>query len=311
MSARMRRHAASQPLLLLAIAAVTAGAPPLPAQDARPQSAFVSPAWLADRLGKEPALVVLQVGREQSDFATAHLPGARFLSFESISRSSPGATLELPPHAQLDSALEAVGVSDASRVVLYGPGGMSAPGVARAFMTLEYAGLAGRVSILDGGLTAWTQAGHRTESGESSAVDRGTLTLRPNPDLVVDAAWVQRNGERPTAELLDARTPNFYSGASDGGMPRPGHIPGAKNVPFSSLLDAGGMLKDPATLRAMFDAAGVKPGQAVVTYCHIGLQASLLYAVARHLGHDAHLYDGSFEDWSAREGMPVEASERP
>jgi thiosulfate/3-mercaptopyruvate sulfurtransferase len=64
-------------------------------------------------------------------------------------------------------------------------------------------------------------------------------------------------------------------------------------------------LKDAATLRAMFDAAGVKPGQEVVTYCHIGLQGSLLYAAARQLGHPARLYDGSFQDWSHNTSFPV------
>jgi thiosulfate/3-mercaptopyruvate sulfurtransferase len=87
-------------------------------------------------------------------------------------------------------------------------------------------------------------------------------------------------------------------------MPRPGHIPGAVNVPFSSLID-GTKIKDEAALREIFTAAGVKAGTEVISYCHIGQQGSLVWLAARMLGFEARLYDGSFEDWSGREDLPV------
>ena len=92
-------------------------------------------------------------------------------------------------------------------------------------------------------------------------------------------------------------------------MPRGGHIPSARNIPFSSLVeDSNNKFKSVAALRELFNAAAVKAGDSVTTYCHIGQQASLLYFVARYLGYDAHLYDGSFEDWSRRTELPVEKS---
>jgi len=88
-------------------------------------------------------------------------------------------------------------------------------------------------------------------------------------------------------------------------MPRGGHIPSAKNVPFSSLVeDSNNKFKSPGALRQLFDAAEIGQSESVATYCHIGQQASLLYFAARYLG-DAHLYDGSFEDWSRRPELPV------
>jgi thiosulfate/3-mercaptopyruvate sulfurtransferase len=92
-------------------------------------------------------------------------------------------------------------------------------------------------------------------------------------------------------------------------MPRGGHIPHARNIPFSSLVeDSNNKFKSAGTLRDLFNAAEVKPNSSVATYCHIGQQASLLYFVARYLGYDAHVYDGSFEDWSNRTELPVEKS---
>src|ERR1700730_16165275 len=109
--------------------------------------------------------------------------------------------------------------------------------------------------------------------------------------------------------ILDARAQKFYTGGEAAQMPRGGHIPSAKNIPFSSLVeDPTNKFKSVAALRQLFSAAGVKQSDSVTTYCHIGQQASLLYFVARYLGYDAHLYDGSFEDWSRRLEMPVEKS---
>lgn len=93
-------------------------------------------------------------------------------------------------------------------------------------------------------------------------------------------------------------------------MPRAGHIPHARSIPFSTLVDdSTNRFKSAEALRALFTSAGVKPNDSVATYCHIGQQASLLYFVARYLGYDAHLYDGSFQDWSNRRDLAVEKSE--
>ena len=92
-------------------------------------------------------------------------------------------------------------------------------------------------------------------------------------------------------------------------MPRAGHIPHAKSIPFSTLVEEStNKFKSANALRALFTSAGVNERDSVATYCHIGQQASLLYFVARYLGYEAHLYDGSFQGWSNQSDLPVEKS---
>jgi thiosulfate/3-mercaptopyruvate sulfurtransferase len=101
--------------------------------------------------------------------------------------------------------------------------------------------------------------------------------------------------------LVDARTPEFYSGASAGSMQRAGHIPGARSVPFVTLFTASGTFKSASELRQIL-GSGSEP---LVTYCHIGQQATVPYFAARLLGLEARLYDGSFQEWSGRGELPV------
>lgn len=270
------------------------------------ESLIVSTDWLSKHLNDE-SLVLLQIG-EKEEYTAAHIPRAQFIQVADISTPrGQGLTLELPPVEQLKTTFENLGVSDNSRVVLYFGKDWVTP-TARVFMTLDYLGFGNKTSILDGGLPSWKAEG-KPVTTEIVQPKKGTLTPHPNPKLIVDATWVKQNLSNPEVRILDARAPQFYTGAEQGRMPRGGHIPNAKNIPFSSLVeDATNKFKSAPALRDLFNAADVKPNTSVATYCHIGQQASLLYFVARYLGYDAHVYDGSFEDWSNRSELPVEKS---
>jgi thiosulfate/3-mercaptopyruvate sulfurtransferase len=212
--------------------------------------------------------------------------------------------LEIPSPARLDSVLESLGVTDGSRIVLYWGKDWYSP-TTRVFMTLDYLGLGDRTSILDGGFAAWKAAGAPVTT-EVAPVVRGTLTLNPRTDVVVDAKGVRSAiGDAKTA-IIDARDQRFYTGEAQGMHVREGHVPGARNLPFNTLIDDRGAFKSRPALEAMLDGAGATPGKRIIGYCHIGQQATVIYFAARLLGRDVRLYDGSWDEWSRLTELPVE-----
>jgi thiosulfate/3-mercaptopyruvate sulfurtransferase len=269
------------------------------------ESLLVSTGWLADHL-KDANLVLLSIG-DAKEYAIAHIPGAIQLDFASI-QTAPGAgklTLELPPAAELAETFSKLGVSNDSRIVLYYTADNFASRTTRAYLTLDAIGLGSNTSILDGGFAAW-KSENRAVAVAPPAIARGTLTAHPQSDVVADLDYVRANMQHPGVQIIDARNPEYYSGASTSQGKRAGHIPGSTNLTFSTLLDASGHFKSPEVLASMFRDAGVKSGDRVVSYCHIGQQATVVYFVARYLGYDARMYDGSWEEWSAHTELPAE-----
>src|SRR5438067_4441471 len=214
------------------------------------QSMIVSTAWLVRHLNDD-GLVLLQVG-DKSEFTAAHISGAQFIQLTDISTPrGQGLTLELPPVDQLKATFEKLGVSDKSRIIVYFSKDWATP-TARVFMTLDYLGFGDRTSILDGGLPAWRAEG-KPITAELRPPKPGHFTPAPNSKLVVDADWVKANLNKPGVAILDARAAKFYTGDETGQMPRAGHIPSAKNIPFSSLVeDSTNKYKSVEAFRALF-----------------------------------------------------------
>jgi len=259
---------------------------------------LIAPEKLVGEL-KNPKLVVLHVGSEQ-DYEAGHLPGARLVKLGDLSMEKDGLRLQMLPMETLRERLMGLGIGDDSRVVIYA-GNESVQSATRIWFTFDYVSL-GAV-MLDGGLAGWKAQGLPVTQEKPQVVAATALTLRPRPELIVDAAWVNAHRMDPGVSLVDARLEEFYTGKNAGNMPRSGHIPGAKNVPFPSLLGAGKEFLKPEEIR---EKLGSKP---VAAYCHIGMQATVVYFSARLAGIDVKLYDGSYEDWSRQVNLPVEANQ--
>jgi thiosulfate/3-mercaptopyruvate sulfurtransferase len=267
--------------------------------------------WLANHLS-DPSLVLLQIG-DKKDYDKGHIPGAQFLAYESIStphNHAQGLMLELPPVEQLVSVFERLGVSNRSHVILYFGTNWVSP-TTRVYWTLDYLGLGDHTSILNGGLVAW-QATHHPVSTETKQPAKGSLAPEPRKEIVADAEWVSGHLNLPAVTIIDARTHEFYNGSQSDGNPRSGHIPGAANLVYLDVVDQdNNNFKSPDTLKELFRAAGLKPGNLMVSYCHIGQRATVLYFTAKMLGYDAKMYDGSWEDWSHRKDLPIVTGESP
>ena len=292
-------------LLLAAIPLLSAAA-----RAGSPRDGLVVTApWLAQHL-HDADLVLLHVG-DKAGYEAGHIAGARLASMSDVSVSDhtgKGLMLEMPPADDLRHRLEALGISDSSRVVVYYGKDWVSPST-RVLFTLDYAGLGSRSSLLDGGMDAWIASGGALTKDVPVATT-GTLSPLKIRPIVVDAATVRARLDAPGFAIVDGRAASFYDGTDTGeghaGMHRTGHIHNAHSVPFSSITDDRLMLKSPAELAALFTKAGVKPGDTVIGYCHIGQQTTAMLFAARSLGHPVLLYDGSFEDWSRHPDYPVD-----
>ena len=242
------------------------------------------------------------------DYKAGHIPGARLVDGKILQvNTQEGLSVEVPPPDVLHQQLEALGISDNSRVIVYNEGD-EFQRATRVLFTLDVAGLGDHSSLLDGGLAEWKKTGHAA-STDAPPVAQGHLAPLAIQPRVVDSKFVQSHMQAPGYDLIDARAAVFYGGLV-AKVTGDGHIPGAKSLPYTSVYDSDGKLKSPAELKTLFAGAGVKPGDHVVAYCQVGGQSSAVVFAARTMGIEPQLYDGSFQDWSKR-GLPVETSNSP
>ncbi len=288
----MRRLSLLPALLLLL-------ATPLGAQQAR---LLVSGDWLQENLS-QPDLVVLHASGDGSDYEAGHIPGARLVLLDRIAwDGDTGLGMEFRRLTEIRETLEAAGISNRSRLVVYGTNPMVA---ARLWMTLDIIGAGSSEPLfLDGGLQVWKEEG-RTVSIDTPAVAKGNLTLQPRIERLVSADWILVRLGHDGLSLVDARPDDEYSGADDGlgGRLNPGHIPSARQLFWEELVEsrARPVFLPVGELSDLFIEAGAEPGETVVTYCQSGMRASVNYMIARMLGYETRFFDGSWRDWGARD----------
>ena len=269
---------------------------------------LISAEELRDRLGRGEGPAILDVrwrldrpdGRDA--FAGGHIPGAVYISLEDelSDHSVTGRGRHpLPSGARIQDALRGCGVNAGQPVVVYDD--WNHAGSARAWWVLTAAGLTD-VRILDGGLTAWRAAGGELASG-TETVPAGDVTV-VHPDLYTGARATLTADEVAAGSggtLVDARAPERYRGEVEPVDPIAGHIPGAVNVPSTSVLDVEGRFLDSAALRSRLAGLGGDVG----VYCGSGVTAAVVLAALSTIGVDGALFPGSWSQWSGEPGREV------
>lgn len=244
-------------------------------------------------------------GRELYD--AGHLPGAVFLDADR-ELSSPGegpGRHPVPSAAKVAGVLGGRGIGDDHAVVAYDDAGGSI--AARLWWLYRHYGHDGRCAVLDGGLAAWTEAGLPLTT-DAPAHPAATWTPDEPRDDLVDTEAVAATRD---ALLVDARAGERYRGESEPVDPRPGHIPGAVSVPWSTNLDEHGRFLPPDRLRARYAELGAVE-QPVIAYCGSSLTATHDLLAMEMAGiSGGRLYEGSWSHWSSDPERPAATGPRP
>lgn len=243
----------------------------------------------------------------RADYLAGHIPGAVYVPLDT-ELSTHGRADEgrhpLPSTATLQEAARRWGVREGDVVVAYDDAkGISA---ARAWWLLRQAGV--DVRVLDGGLGAWTAAGHGLTTEDVTPAP-GDVVL---DEIGADALSIDEAAAFPASGvLLDVRAPERYRGETEPLDPVAGHIPGALNLPTLRHLDADGTILDPDSIRATIAELGVTAGTPVAAYCGSGVTAAHTAMVLAEAGVDAKVFPGSWSQWSNTSGRPVAIGSEP
>jgi thiosulfate/3-mercaptopyruvate sulfurtransferase len=264
--------------------------------------------WLIEADSLEDALsskelLIVDLGKADT-YRKLHIPGAVFVDYNLIVAANRPVMGQLPDDATLQRLFSSLGIDRDRYVVAYDEEGGGR--AARFLWTLEVAGHA-RCSLLNGGLHAWANEGHRCEDAVVRPTS-STFALAHNDTPVADSAYIRERLGNPAVALLDVRSAEEFSGAKRLAE-RGGHIPGAVNLEWTLAMDPGRNLrfKPDEELERLFSRAGITPEREIITYCQTHHRSAHTYLVLRHLGFPrVKGYPGSWSDWGNNPALPVE-----
>jgi thiosulfate/3-mercaptopyruvate sulfurtransferase len=243
------------------------------------------------------------VDMRQSGYDAGHVPGAVYLSPVAIRDANAPPTF-LPSPAAFEQMMAKLGISDATRVIVYDErGGIYA---ARLWWILNYFGHQ-NVALMNGGWVKWTAEQRPAPSAAPAAVAGERFTARPQPRWVATASDVVAAIDKPGVKIIDARTIAEIDGKDLRNIKRGGFVPSSVPVYWEDLLNLPQRtFKSADELKEIYEARGVRPSQEVIAYCQVGMRASVDLFALHLIGYDKlRNYYGAWEEWGNRDDLPL------
>jgi thiosulfate/3-mercaptopyruvate sulfurtransferase len=268
---------------------------------ARPEM-LVTTDWLAAHLN-DPDIRIVDMRRAAADYETGHIPQAVYLANDDI-RDPAAAPTFLPTSAEFETLMGRLGIGNRTRVIAYDErGGIYA---ARLWWILNHFGHS-NVALLDGGWLKWT-AEQRASTREVPQVSAATFRATPNPRWVATADDVKAAIGNKGVKLVDARTQAEIEGKDLRGIKRGGFIASSVPLYWEDLLDRQTKAFKPAAeLERIFAEKGITKSDEVITYCQVGMRASVDLFALHLMGYDKlRNYYGAWEEWGNRDDTPIE-----
>lgn len=259
---------------------------------------IISVADLAANL-KNDSYVVVWAG--SNDDYKVHIPDALNIPHTSLYNNTPVKSL-IKPAAEMAKILGQSGLSSDKTIVVYDEGSGKYSG--RMYWILKYLGVQ-NVKVLDGNLKAW-KAARKPITGTPTTVKPAIFNAKTVSSELATIADVQKASESKSAILVDVRAADEFAGTAASEI-RKGHIPGAVNIDFASLMNDKGLLKSKDELTTIFTSKGVTPDKSIILYCETSVRAGIVYmALKSALGYtNIKVYDGAYIEWQANASNKV------